>query len=691
VGSRRKAYGGPLDQVTRIWDDSPVDSIGGTKTEVRYGYDARGRLKADTAYTGTVARITSHVYDRYERDSVTTDALGSWKTLYETLRGYPIAQVTPYGDSVVYSYDAQSRAMGPDIWNAGIHRVKGAQHWLPNGTIDTLATTTYASGTGFNSGSWFRPAAPVGGDAGEVALAPYWSQQPGAGTALQMLTDSLLYDAWQRLIRWKLIKDGVKLDSVEYAFDRAGNINQTAAAAYDAVTDRLLTRGSGAAADSMSYDRDGNLTRWRTSAGVVWTYGYDGLNQLVSVRRNGTLIVRYAYDVQGRRVAKRVYSTASGGTLGLTRFSYHGGEVGFETDSAGTTIGLRYTWGKGADQLLAARDAAGNHFYTTRDRLGSIRTLTTSAGAWRLSEAFTPYGTSLVRDTAVTGVGIVVRYRWSGREYDAETGSYYLRARYYSPDLRRFTQEDPAGLAGGNNLYAYAAGGPLEANDPSGLAPSGAGALVRDLAVQYGPNPAGNYATLGGWDGWFGISGSLLGRRITYVLGGANGPQVIDAPIEVVQRALDGYDDYAKAFEANQSQLKESTAPVKINGDSALSVGQLWSDMSALSRDQFTAALAFTLKDAAMYSHIEHRFQAGNIGVGDLAPDMYARKAGVSPNLVWGGTVGPWTELRPTLFTNGPLHNMVVHETYHEMHPDWNERRVCWAANNALVGRAQCF
>jgi RHS repeat-associated protein len=486
VGSRRKTYGGPLDQVTRIWDQSPVDSIGGTTTEVRYGYDARGRLKADTAYTGTVARVTSHVYDRYERDSVTTDALGSWKTLYETVRGYPVALVTPYGDSVVYSYDAQSRAIGPNIWNGGTHRVQGTQQWLPNGSLEILAATSYASGVAFNSGSWTRPEADHE-DAGAVTLVPYWEQQPGAGTTSQRLTDSLKYDAWQRLIHWELIRDGTRLDSVSYTFDRAGNISQSATPVYSPITDQLLRRGTGS--DSMSYDNDGNLTRWRTSAGVVWAYGYDGLNQLVSVRRNGTLIVRYAYDVLGRRIAKRVYSTASGGTLGLTRFSYHGGQVGFETDSAGTTIGLRYTWGQGTDELLSVRDAAGNHFYATRDRLGSVRALTTAAGAWRLSEAFTPYGTSLVRDTAGTGVGIALRYRWTGREYDAETDLYYLRARYYSPDLRRFSQEDPAGVAGGSNLYAYAGGSPLEASDPSGLAPSTDGAFIKMLAAPYGPNP----------------------------------------------------------------------------------------------------------------------------------------------------------------------------------------------------------
>ena len=33
-------------------------------------------------------------------------------------------------------------------------------------------------------------------------------------------------------------------------------------------------------------------------------------------------------------------------------------------------------------------------------------------------------------------------YRYCGEYYDTETGTYYLRARYYSPSIGRFTQED---------------------------------------------------------------------------------------------------------------------------------------------------------------------------------------------------------------------------------------------------------
>jgi RHS repeat-associated protein len=53
-------------------------------------------------------------------------------------------------------------------------------------------------------------------------------------------------------------------------------------------------------------------------------------------------------------------------------------------------------------------------------------------------------------------------------QYDAETGFYFLRTRYYDPTVGRFVQEDKIGRAGGLNLYAYAGGRPLAARDPMG-------------------------------------------------------------------------------------------------------------------------------------------------------------------------------------------------------------------------------
>ncbi|EPG2138185.1 RHS repeat-associated core domain-containing protein [Providencia stuartii] len=58
--------------------------------------------------------------------------------------------------------------------------------------------------------------------------------------------------------------------------------------------------------------------------------------------------------------------------------------------------------------------------------------------------------------------------RFQGQYFDKETGLLYNTFRYYAPDLGRFTQQDPIGLAGGLNLYQYAPN-PLTWVDPRGL------------------------------------------------------------------------------------------------------------------------------------------------------------------------------------------------------------------------------
>ncbi|MFK2350512.1 RHS repeat domain-containing protein, partial [Bacteroides fragilis] len=50
----------------------------------------------------------------------------------------------------------------------------------------------------------------------------------------------------------------------------------------------------------------------------------------------------------------------------------------------------------------------------------------------------------------------LVPFRYQGQYEDGETGLYYNRFRYYSPDMGMYISSDPIGLAGNNpTLYGY--------------------------------------------------------------------------------------------------------------------------------------------------------------------------------------------------------------------------------------------
>ena len=71
--------------------------------------------------------------------------------------------------------------------------------------------------------------------------------------------------------------------------------------------------------------------------------------------------------------------------------------------------------------------------------------------------------------------GGVSRNLYTGQEWDPDTGQYYYNARYYNPELRRFTQADtvipnvydPQSL----NRYTYVNNNPIKLIDPSGNRP----------------------------------------------------------------------------------------------------------------------------------------------------------------------------------------------------------------------------
>ena len=75
--------------------------------------------------------------------------------------------------------------------------------------------------------------------------------------------------------------------------------------------------------------------------------------------------------------------------------------------------------------------------------------------------------------TSETHIGNLNPFRYRGYYYDTETGLYFLKTRYYDPEVGRFiTMDDVSYLdpenINGLNLYAYCGNNPVMNVDPSG-------------------------------------------------------------------------------------------------------------------------------------------------------------------------------------------------------------------------------
>src|SRR5205823_9928041 len=99
-------------------------------------------------------------------------------------------------------------------------------------------------------------------------------------------------------------------------------------------------------------------------------------------------------------------------------------------------------------------------------------------------------------------------FRFAARQLDSETGLYYMRARYYDPQVGRFVSEDPIGLAGGINAYVYAGDNPVNGRDPSGhchpekeSAPAHAAGGGGGCGGDGGGGSGGGGGGVGGWVG----------------------------------------------------------------------------------------------------------------------------------------------------------------------------------------------
>ena len=264
------------------------------------------------------------------------------------------------------------------------------------------------------------------------------------------------YDDASQLVGIQYSRGGSTLGDLTYAYDAAGQRIEMGGsfarmtlpqplnnAAYNAAN--RLTNWEGVV---QTYDLNGNLTNDGSR-----TYTWDTRNRLSGITGGAT--AAFKYDGTNRRYEKTVAGVATG-------FLYDGLNPAHELTGTTTAVKASLMTGSGLDQFFARIDTAGTSSMIT-DGLGSTIALAGANGAVATQYTYEPYG-----KTTQIGAASENAFQYTGRENDV-TGLYYYRARYYDPDKSRFLSEDPIGLAGGANVYAYVGGNPISYVDPLGL------------------------------------------------------------------------------------------------------------------------------------------------------------------------------------------------------------------------------
>ena len=157
--------------------------------------------------------------------------------------------------------------------------------------------------------------------------------------------------------------------------------------------------------------------------------------------------------------------------------------------------------------LLALRPAPANAYYYQGDQLGSTRLVTDQSGAIAATYSYDPYG----KTTAHTG-SLNTPFQYTGQYRDTETNLYYLRARYYDPQTAQFLTRDPL-EARTHSAYGYVGGDPLNAIDPTGLAPCAPG--------QNGGGCVGGSPLPPGFDTWAQFQAHMNAERASNACQGA--------------------------------------------------------------------------------------------------------------------------------------------------------------------------
>ena len=512
--NRNVAVTDPLGRVTSVlfnFDDEVTTAFSASGRTTGYTYDSRGNVTAVIDPLGNQVRLTydnrgklvsvidernnttTIGYDELYRPTTIVDPAGNASTMTYDSKGNMVDTVDRSGRHTVFTCDAVNRpsqvsyadATVTPTYNAAssVTRIDDTQsgfvQWSYDDANRVLSETT-PNGVvsyGYNIANQRtsmtaanRPVVTYGYDtAGRLQTIgqgaetfSYSYDTLSRRASLQRpngVTTSYSYDQISRLTR--LLHSNAQnqaLDDFNYSYnidDEVESISslfgdQSLPATKTAEPADGANRIARFDASALAFDTEGQTVSNTTNQGAT-SYEWDARGRMKRATLPSGQQASYAYDALGRRSSRTT-------PAGTTTFLYDGPEVVLDQGSDSSLVD--YLNGPAMDEKLRQSSPGGPLYFLQNHSESTIALLDASAGVVERMQ-YEAFG---------QGAGsTLTRYGYTGRERDALTGLMYYRSPWYDPQQGRFVSEDPIGIEGGLNLYAFVDDDPLNSRDALGL------------------------------------------------------------------------------------------------------------------------------------------------------------------------------------------------------------------------------
>ena len=436
-------FGTHVDTYVNIYDaNGNMLTANNAYAQVSFTYDNAGRMLSETLN----GKTTGYAYD---------------------IKNRKVTKTYPSGRTIVEDYDLRQRMSGiKENNNYFVTLAYNANDFLTQRAYGNGTTTSYV----YNSLNQLVQLT----DSPSIAQVQMTYDAVGNMLSKKDLlrpnkSEAYSYDALNRLASFKQgeITTGAEipnpLKQVQYNLDALGNrttvTTNGVTTNYTADNMNAYTSIIGGQNMTPQYDDNGNLTNDGTH-----TYQYNYNNRLISVDNGVT--ATYKYDALNRRIQKVVV-----GPVETTTNYYYSGDQAIEERDAADAVQATCVFGISVDDVLQMQ-RGGNTYYYHKNHLGSVVALTDGSGNLMERYEYDPYGQPTILDAndnvlSQSAVGNSILF--TGRDYDAETGLYYYRARTMHPGLGRFMQHDTLMYVDGMNMYSYVGSAPLLFIDSYGL------------------------------------------------------------------------------------------------------------------------------------------------------------------------------------------------------------------------------